>query len=334
MRKCVNLYVVNPSWRGKPFRNVLDLYKSLTFFFLFARLLVMKKLGKLIIVLLVVVVIFFLFFKLKTLLSPLSGPFDDYQFLTDLKEKIIKEDWLDSKNYDGLTLEKEEGKYAGFDWINKNNQVELVKAYSLYYNPFGNSFTYSDPTIADGAEKIKEYLLNNGFKLNNQNTFFMENEESFWAKENGGGGRLGFERGAAKCILTPLFLSSSFGKSGFVFACGDSSSNITPSVYQEIYNLQNPENDLKMKVNIDNSTDNFAVGGISDGIGGAALLWKKEDGKWKVIDSTQMAWDCQILIGNQVPPALFSNPETECIYYDQSQGSRNYNQLYQETFGQ
>jgi hypothetical protein len=255
--------------------------------------------------------------------------FDSHQFLTQLKEQIIEENWLESEDDRKLVLKKEQGKFSGFDWINQEGQVELVSGYFLEYNPFGNSFTRPDPNIAGGAEKIKNYLLAKGFKVNDDNTYFDQNEQSFWAKENALGGRLGLEKGEIKCLLSPYFLA--FINGGLTLNCGDLSQSTTPAIYQEIYAFANPQNDLKFKLTIDNYTDEFAVGGTGGGGGGAASLWKKENGQWRTLQTTQMAWDCQILLDNQVPASLIN----QCLFYDQpAYEEQNYPDLYQQTLGQ
>lgn len=303
----------------------------------------MKKGGnKIVFLLLGVVLLVLLFLFLITALVlifkpkiplPFQKSFDNQQFLTQLKEKIIQEDWLNTKDYTALTIKKQEGEFAGSDWINKNNKVELVKGYSLLYNPFGNDYTQTDPAIPDGAKKIKSYLIAQGFKVNQKNTYFETNEESFWSIDKPCPGRVGFEKDDLKCVFSTI---SGLATSGFTLNCADLSKTSTPVIYQEIYASTNPEdNPLSQQITIDNYLDNFAVGGISSGMGGAAVIWKNENGKWEVIDGTQMAWNCQVLLDNKVPPSLFKNPETECLYYNQTdQTFQNYQKLYQEKFGQ
>ncbi|GAA4731456.1 hypothetical protein GCM10023350_13530 [Nocardioides endophyticus] len=50
-------------------------------------------------------------------------------------------------------------------------------------------------------------------------------------------------------------------------------------------------------------TDGFAVGGVND-CGGYAALWAVVHGHWKEIQGTQEIWSCAILKGHHVPSSV------------------------------
>lgn len=68
-------------------------------------------------------------------------------------------------------------------------------------------------------------------------------------------------------------------------------------------------------------TDGFAVGGVND-CGGHAALWAVVDGRWKLIQGTQEAWRCGVLKRHQVPSSVVG---TTCYDYVH-QKERHYHQ--------
>jgi len=283
-----------------------------------------KKARNILITLSAVALLSFLLLKLS--FSPKS--FENYQFLSDLKQKMIKEDWLKTDDYQLLKIEKDEGKFKGFDWLNEQGEVELLKGYYFNYDPFNQRYTQPDENIPLAAKKTKDYLVKKGFQVNTKNSFY-ENEESFWAQKEASPGRLALEKGEVKCLLESGFLG--LAESGFNLICNRLEIGATPPVYQELYQFVNPDGDLSLKLSLDKQVANFAVGGVGDSYGGAATLWKKEAGQWQVSQVTQMAWDCQKLLDDQVPPELIPS----CLFYDQpDQDFLDYPQLYRQTFGQ
>ena len=68
-------------------------------------------------------------------------------------------------------------------------------------------------------------------------------------------------------------------------------------------------------------TDGFAVGGVND-CGGYAALWAVVDGHWKQIDGTQEIWGCGVLVRHSVPSSIAGN---KCYDY-QAQKTRRYHQ--------
>lgn len=68
-------------------------------------------------------------------------------------------------------------------------------------------------------------------------------------------------------------------------------------------------------------TDGFAVGGVND-CGGYAALWAVVDGEWQEVEGTQEAWECAVLERYEVPSDVVG--ET-CYDYDVNQ-ERDYQQ--------
>ena len=68
-------------------------------------------------------------------------------------------------------------------------------------------------------------------------------------------------------------------------------------------------------------TDGFAVGGVND-CGGYAALWAVVDGHWKEIDGTQEMWGCGVLKRHVVPSSIAGN---RCYSY-RAQKVRHYHQ--------
>jgi hypothetical protein len=68
-------------------------------------------------------------------------------------------------------------------------------------------------------------------------------------------------------------------------------------------------------------TDGFAVGGVND-CGGYAALWAVVHGHWKEIQGTQEIWSCAILKRHTVPSSIAG---TTCYDY-RAQRERHYNQ--------
>ena len=68
-------------------------------------------------------------------------------------------------------------------------------------------------------------------------------------------------------------------------------------------------------------TDGFAVGGVND-CGGYAALWAIVDGHWKQIDGTQEIWGCGVLVRHSVPSSIAGN---KCYDYE-AQKMRHYHQ--------
>ena len=58
-------------------------------------------------------------------------------------------------------------------------------------------------------------------------------------------------------------------------------------------------------------TDGYAVGGVSD-CGGYAAMWAVVDGRWKEIQGTQDSWECRILKRYRVPSDVAG---TSCYNY-------------------
>jgi hypothetical protein len=68
-------------------------------------------------------------------------------------------------------------------------------------------------------------------------------------------------------------------------------------------------------------TDGFAVGGVND-CGGYAALWAVVDGHWKEIAGTQEMWGCAVLKRHVVPSSIAGN---RCYSY-RAQRVRHYHQ--------
>ncbi len=68
-------------------------------------------------------------------------------------------------------------------------------------------------------------------------------------------------------------------------------------------------------------TDGYAVGGVSD-CGGYAALWAQLDGRWREVEATQEAWSCAVLERYEFPSELVG---PTCYDYD-SQHEQDYQQ--------
>ena len=68
-------------------------------------------------------------------------------------------------------------------------------------------------------------------------------------------------------------------------------------------------------------TDGFAVGGVND-CGGYAALWAEVDGRWKEIAGTQEIWRCAVLRRHVVPSTIAGD---RCYSY-RAQRVRHYHQ--------
>jgi hypothetical protein len=68
-------------------------------------------------------------------------------------------------------------------------------------------------------------------------------------------------------------------------------------------------------------TDGFAVGGVND-CGGYAALWAVVDGRWKEIAGTQEIWGCAVLRRHVVPSTIAGD---RCYSY-RAQRVRHYHQ--------
>jgi hypothetical protein len=68
-------------------------------------------------------------------------------------------------------------------------------------------------------------------------------------------------------------------------------------------------------------TDGFAVGGVND-CGGYAALWAVVHGHWKQIQGTQEIWSCAVLKRHRVPSSVAGNT---CYDY-RAQRARHYHQ--------
>ena len=235
-------------------------------------------------------------------------------FMKDLKDKIVKEDWLKIEDYSKISFGKSEGEYKGFNWLDEKNEIHLIKGVWITYDPKDYSIGDTPPNkeIINGVRGIHSYLLKKGFALNERNKYFHGTEDEFWQSENLG--QIAYARSNIKCLLSTPF---NFTEDGFTVECGDILISHTPEVYRKIYNGANPDRYLGFKLFIKNVVGNFAIGSSGGPGGGAWSIWKKENGEWESLQSTQMGWSCNTLLDNKVPLSLFEKPqEEECIFYE------------------
>lgn len=81
----------------------------------------------------------------------------------------------------------------------------------------------------------------------------------------------------------------------------------------ELLPFINPKNDPDVIFDINKTVGNFSYISIGSKSGpGVATIWKKEGEKWRGLLSTQDAWECDIVMKENIPPALIDN---SCFYY-------------------
>lgn len=254
---------------------------------------------------------------LASIRKPHEVPLEVEKFMSQLKDKIVQEDWLKIGDYSKVTLGQHEGEYGGFDWLNEESEIELIKGFWISYDPqdFSIGDTPPNEDVINGVKRIHSYILEKGFTLNERNTYYFVDatEEQFWNSECAG--QIAYEKGSIRCYLfTPI----DFTEGGFSVGCGDALKSHTPYAYRAIYNLANPERWPGYGVHINRIVENFARGGVGSccAPGGAAVIWKEENGKWKEVFATQMAWSCSVLLDNKVPPSLLTGTFEDCVFYE------------------
>jgi len=253
---------------------------------------------------------------------PSITTFDIKNFLDEIEAKIKKEDWFKSLAlYETGIRYESETDFEGFDWINDNNERELIKEYGYRLDLAVSTTTFQE-LINNGEEavsKLEKVLSEKGFKKNERNTYFCNNEKGLMY-----GGRLAFERGNIKCVID---LYTDYFKTRFDIGCGDILERPTPNIYREIYNFFFGKKDL-------NSSKNFRdivlpVRVITNNFGTFALvafpditcpsikhslfsILKKEKGNWKEISNFGGLdfLSCRTLLENKVPPDIFVDPKT------------------------
>lgn len=90
----------------------------------------------------------------------------------------------------------------------------------------------------------------------------------------------------------------------------------------ELLPFINPTKDPNVVFQIIRNIDNFVhliIGDINGG--GAHSIWKKEGEKWQSLLTTQDAWECEIVMKENIPHDLVDN---QCYYY-KTQESWKYN---------
>jgi len=277
---------------------------------------------------------------------PKEEEFSLKTFMEELKNEIINKNLLGAKDYyDQLVLRKMEE--IGFNWL-VNGEVKVINGYELNLAiPRMINGKEVDTTITnENVGKIVEYFTTKGFNKNDLNSCELADV---------GYKKIGLEKGGFKCLI---FLDLA-GKA-ITIDCGDIIKDLASLIYQEITNqVLGPFQECKSlpKVVISKAIEDFALGGIVSEFlgGGAAIIWKKEEGRWKSIIVTQDEFSCKELLENKVPPLLLTSskfPEAICFFYDcigyeneckeyckeyhetvGQAGNCNYQALYQEKFG-
>ncbi|MBU2539826.1 hypothetical protein KJ786_01535 [Patescibacteria group bacterium] len=113
------------------------------------------------------------------------------------------------------------------------------------------------------------------------------------------------------------------------------------SEYQEINKDILPLYEKGMSIDVYNIVENFALTTIGEenGPGGAWVILKKEEGKWKEVAATEDEWPCDKLLKADISPSvlavLLENKEgrfnpSKCTDYNGDGEEKDYEKLYQE----
>jgi hypothetical protein len=115
-----------------------------------------------------------------------------------------------------------------------------------------------------------------------------------------------------------FYFNSDFSKSDY----SQETPISTDTIKQELLAAINPDNDPEITVEVKKAEGDFALITIGEKQGGYVSIWKKDNNLWQQILSTQDQWECEVVISENIPPALVDN---SCFYYATQQAG-SYNQ--------
>jgi len=97
--------------------------------------------------------------------------------------------------------------------------------------------------------------------------------------------------------------------------------NEIKSIDKELYPYINPQNNPNLKFEIINNENDYYMVSSGDGISAGNQIWKKENGKFRLLMSGEGLWNCEIMIQENIP-ALLTNYE---CYDEKTYESKRYN---------
>lgn len=186
-----------------------------------------------------------------------------------------------------------------------NNTSSLVGKWGNYGITTINGINYInlDEITEDSFKPLKltidTFFNTNNFQKDNSNSY-IDNTDARMGKTI----KMGYIKGNLKCLITFQPQTDPFCH----LFCGIIDQKQT-EWRKELFSAINPNNSKDVTFVVDNMVDNFAIVGYEN----AAHLWKKENGQWKVLSSTQDAFECKAVIGEKVSPILANN----CCYFDE-----------------
>lgn len=212
-----------------------------------------------------------------------------------------------------------------FSWLNKTGLPQIMDGHNLNILFVTKDSSKCCGNVSNIYDKLKSYLLYQGFTLNENNTIL---ENYIYSFENYG----------MKCVFGYKNVENkeSFCELGII--CGRINSVLTSEDFQKIYGVFNEIKPHPMVV-IDKTAETlygkFARGRVGYVLylntGNDFIAKLNEEGAWSSLDKPfeeeRKINKCGELLANKVPPSI-----AEATCYDQDMQPQDYTKLYNEKY--